>query len=121
MKIGITVDCIVDDKIKLNGDKHYVYNLYTMLSKNHEVYYIIDSKTLLQEWSQSKKLGLPRYTLLEKLGPDHDPIFTIKVEVLNNKFRIGNGNTIQDAEQDAAQKFLNNINKINEKKTNSNY
>ena len=46
MKIGITVDCIVEDKIKLNGDKHYVYNLYKMLSKNHEVYYIIDSKII---------------------------------------------------------------------------
>ena len=36
----------MEDKIKLNGDKHYVYNLYKMLSKNHEVYYIIDSKII---------------------------------------------------------------------------
>lgn len=46
MKIGITVDCIVEDKIKINGEKHYVYNLYRILSKSHEVYYIIDNKVI---------------------------------------------------------------------------
>ena len=46
MKIGITVDCIVEDKIKINGEKHYVYNLYRILSKSHEVYYIMDNKII---------------------------------------------------------------------------
>ena len=109
------------------------YFLHNGLSKTKDIIYDLwkdkildvnntkaDSKTLLQEWSQSKKLGLPKYTLLKKLGPDHDPIFTVKVDILNNRVRTGKGNTIQDAEQDAAQKFLDYISKNNEKKAHSN-
>ena len=79
-----------------------------------------DSKTLLQEWSQSKKLGLPKYILLQKAGPDHDPLFTIKVEVSDYTFETGVGKTVQDAEQNAADQFLKNIYNFNEKKTSSN-
>ncbi|MEC8099829.1 MAG: ribonuclease III domain-containing protein [Pseudomonadota bacterium] len=71
----------------------------------------VDSKTLLQEWSQSKQLGLPKYSIFEKIGPDHSPTFTIKVKVKNYDLIKGTGNTVQEAEQDAADKFLNEIQK----------
>jgi ribonuclease-3 len=71
----------------------------------------VDSKTLLQEWSQSKQLGLPKYSIFEKIGPDHSPTFTIKVKVKNYDHIKGTGNTVQEAEQDAADKFLNEIQK----------
>jgi len=79
----------------------------------------VDNKTMLQEWSQSRKFGLPKYSLLKKTGPDHSPFFTVKVEVSQNETQTGIGKTIQDAEQDAADKFLKNINNFNEKKINS--
>ena len=80
-----------------------------------------DSKTLLQEWSQSKKLGLPIYSIIKKIGPDHDPSFTVRVEVKKNNFKMGLGKTVQDAEQDAAEQFLKKIKKVDEKKTSSDY
>ncbi len=37
-----------------------------------------DSKTLLQEWLQARRLGLPEYELLDTAGPDHDRQFTVR-------------------------------------------
>ena len=79
-----------------------------------------DNKTTLQEWSQSKKLGLPSYILLNKTGPDHKPLFKVKVQVKKYEYKTGKGKTLQDAEQDAARQFLKNSNLVNEKKINSN-
>ena len=69
-----------------------------------------DNKTALQEWSQSKKLGLPKYLLVKKSGLDHDPFFKIKVKVKKYNAEFGEGKNIQDAEQNAAKKFLNKLN-----------
>ena len=65
------------------------------------------------------KFGLPKYNLVKKTGPDHSPLFSVQVEITQNDIKIGLGKTIQDAEQDAAKKFLNSINKFNEKKNSS--
>ena len=67
----------------------------------------LDYKTNLQEWSQSKKLGLPIYTLVEKAGPDHKPTFKVKVEIKNYISAVGSGYTLQLAEQNAAELFIN--------------
>ena len=67
----------------------------------------LDYKTNLQEWSQSKKLGLPIYTLVEKAGPDHKPTFKVKVEIKNCISAVGSGYTLQLAEQNAAELFIN--------------
>ena len=40
-----------------------------------------DNKTLLQEWCQARAADLPRYTEIERSGPDHDPIFIIEAVV----------------------------------------
>ena len=50
MKIGITVDCIIEDSLSLNGKKHYIHHLYNILGKEHEVYYIINSKILRDKY-----------------------------------------------------------------------
>ena len=80
-----------------------------------------DNKTLLQEWSQSRKLGLPKYSIIKKKGPDHSPSFSVKVEITNCRSKTGSGKTVQDAEQDAADQFLKKIKKFNEKKTSPDY
>ncbi len=80
-----------------------------------------DSKTTLQEWSQSKKLGLPIYSLVDKIGPDHNPLFTVKVHVKSYEYKTGKGKTLQDAEQSAAEQLLKNLKLMHEKKINSNY
>ena len=68
-----------------------------------------DNKTLLQEWSQSRKLGLPKYSTIKKTGPDHSPSFAVKVDITNYRSKTGVGKTVQDAQQDAADQFLKNI------------
>ena len=101
-----------------NKTKEIIYKLWE--NKLNDIINIrVDNKTMLQEWSQSKKLGLPKYSIIKKTGPDHSPSFTVKVEVTKNNIQTGLGKTIQDAEQDAADRFLKNLNNFNEKKINS--
>jgi ribonuclease-3 len=57
------------------------------------------------------KLGLPKYSIFAKTGPDHAPTFTIKVKVQKYNSIKGMGKTVQEAEQDAADKFLIEIQK----------
>ena len=66
----------------------------------------VDSKTLLQEWSQAKSLGLPIYNLLNKIGPDHKPLFTVEIRLKKFKAIQGKGKTLQAAEKNAASLFI---------------
>lgn len=40
-----------------------------------------DPRSALQEWAQSKHLGLPLYQTLSISGPDHAPLFTVEVTI----------------------------------------
>ena len=71
-----------------------------------------DPKSSLQEWCLKYK-KLPEYKLIEKIGPDHQPTFKIKVFIDNHTYSSANGNSKQDAEINAAEKLLK---KISEKK-----
>lgn len=68
----------------------------------------VDAKTALQEWSQSKKLGLPEYKLTGQSGSDHSPIFQVSVTVKGYKPVTGDGKNKKEAEKSAATKFLEN-------------
>ena len=65
-----------------------------------------DPKSLLQEWSQAKNLGLPIYKFVKKSGPDHSPHFTVQINVQKHKSMMGEGNSIQEAQKIAAQIFI---------------
>ena len=67
-------------------------------------------KSALQEIVLEHKFDLPKYILLEKDGPDHEPHFVVRVEAFNLK-SIGRGKTMKLAEVSAAKKLLNAINK----------
>jgi len=69
----------------------------------------VDSKTKLQEYSLKKYKTLPVYKLISSSGPRHKPIFKIAVKIENFKFTNAVGNSKKDAEQKAAQIFLNKI------------
>ncbi|PCI63992.1 MAG: ribonuclease III [Kordiimonadales bacterium] len=62
-----------------------------------------DSKTLLQEWCQARALPLPIYTVTDRTGPDHDPIFKIKVTVEGKGAASAKGSAKRLAEQASAQ------------------
>ncbi len=65
-----------------------------------------DAKTKLQEWAQSKGLGIPVYTVVSRMGPDHAPVFVLEVKVEGHKTRRGKGGSKREAEQAAASALL---------------
>jgi ribonuclease-3 len=68
-----------------------------------------DAKTALQEWAQGAPRAektQPAYTVKQRLGPDHAPVFTVEVRVPGEESEQGEGSTKRDAEQDAARRML---------------
>ena len=76
-----------------------------------------DSKTALQEFSQSKGTGIPIYTEVSREGPDHEPIFTVMVRVPRLGTSTATGNNKQSAEQKAAQILLFELGIAHDNKT----
>lgn len=65
-----------------------------------------DHKTLLQELVQSHVRRLPRYTVLQRTGPDHDLTFTVQVSFDAIVLGTGTGASKRKAEQTAARAAL---------------
>lgn len=66
----------------------------------------------LQEFTQKKRLEMPRYIELDQKGPDNDPIFTIKVivSIHGEKYSaIGIGSSKQIARKRAASDVLSKL------------
>lgn len=71
-----------------------------------------DPKTQLQELMQSQKMELPDYTLITMSGPSHEQTFKVKCSVpLLEEASIGTGISRKKAEQAAAEKMLELLNK----------
>ena len=69
----------------------------------------VDPKTRLQEWAQRKRLGLPKYWVSGRAGPDHEPVFTVEVSVEGLGSGTGIGQSKRAAEQIAAKHLLDHI------------
>jgi len=65
-----------------------------------------DAKTALQEWSQELRLGTPTYSVIERFGPDHAPMFSIEVRVEKREPARGAGSSKRAAQMAAAEAFL---------------
>lgn len=65
-----------------------------------------DPKTALQHWTLANGLDIPRYTTVERTGPDHEPSFVVEVAVTRHHPERGRGGSKQDAERAAAAAFL---------------
>jgi ribonuclease-3 len=70
---------------------------------------IHDPKSQLQEWTQSQKLGSPRYRVIGTNGPDHAVVFEMVVEVAGVVKGRGTGTSKSYAEHAAAQDALKNL------------
>ena len=68
-----------------------------------------DAKSVLQEWSQARKLGTPVYTVAGRDGPDHAPLFVIEVYLPGFAPLRGTGPSKRDAEREAAQAMLREV------------
>ena len=65
-----------------------------------------DAKTELQEWAHARFGLTPSYRIDERTGPDHDPRFTVTVEVKGVAPETGVDRSKRAAEQAAATKML---------------
>ena len=62
-----------------------------------------DAKTKLQEWAQGRGLPLPDYQVVGREGPDHAPVFTIRLLVEGQDVVVGEGTSKRSAERAAAE------------------
>ncbi len=65
-----------------------------------------DAKTTLQEWSQERGLGAPKYEVVNSEGPAHAPAFTIDVLVKGFEPVRAEGQSKRAAQMAAARSFL---------------
>jgi ribonuclease III len=65
-----------------------------------------DAKTTLQEWSQERGLGAPKYEVVNSEGPAHAPAFTIDVVVKGFEPMRAEGHSKRAAQMAAARSFL---------------
>jgi ribonuclease III len=65
-----------------------------------------DAKTSLQEWTQSRGLGLPTYRVTATSGPAHAPTFEIAVSLADRATATASGTSKRAAEQAAAERLL---------------
>ena len=65
-----------------------------------------DSKSRFQEAAQEHESITPSYQLVSEVGPDHDKVFTVGVYLEDELIAKGTGKSKQEAEQEAAQKAV---------------
>ena len=64
------------------------------------------SKSLLQEYCLNVFKQLPKYSMVDKSGPDHSPVFTVSVNVNECNDILAKGSNLRNAEENAASKLL---------------
>ncbi|MYM56751.1 ribonuclease III [Thalassovita mangrovi] len=68
-----------------------------------------DAKTSLQEWAQARGERPPKYVETARSGPDHAPVFTIRVELENGESEDATAGSKRQAEQAAAKALLDRL------------
>ncbi len=63
-----------------------------------------NAKAVLQEYTQKRNSELPEYTIVNTLGPAHNPIFEAEVSYEGKVLARGKGKSKKEAHQDAAYK-----------------
>ena len=84
--------------------KFIVNNMLKIISDTD--YPIKHSKSLLQEFCLDQFKQLPKYSMVEKSGPDHMPVFTVSVNINEKNAMLAKGSNLKNAEENAASKLL---------------
>ncbi len=90
------------DSAKLFIEKNFIPRIDDIVSEKS----FIDAKSLFQEKAQEFDGMTPVYKTVKETGPDHEKKFTVGVYVGRDLVATGEGESKQDAEQNAAQKAL---------------
>lgn len=86
-------------------EKNLFYKASELVSKDTYK----DAKTAFQEKVQEKLRQTPTYKVVSTEGPEHNKIFKVAVSIAGVEYAVGEGNSKQKAEQDAAKKGLNKL------------
>ncbi len=70
---------------------------------------ILDFKSRLQEFTQSRYRVIPTYHLVRAIGPDHAKIFVTEVRIQGITIGRGKGHSKKEAEQEAARAALKKL------------
>lgn len=65
-----------------------------------------DPKTSLQEWAQARGMAPPSYEEAAREGPDHQPMFTVRVVLADGSHETARAGAKRQAEQMAARALL---------------
>jgi len=87
-------------------EKNILKNLPEILKKRD----IKDAKSRFQEIAQEKFKITPEYKVLKEWGPDHQKQFQVGVYLGNKLIEKGQGFSIKEAEEEAANKALKSLN-----------
>lgn len=68
-----------------------------------------DAKTSLQEWAQARGMPPPVYEEVARSGPDHAPVFTVRVSLASGEAEEATAGTKRLAEQGAARVLLERL------------
>lgn len=107
--IEATIAAIYFDGGLDEAEKFIINNLKRAIELSTKHVGMKDHKTVLQEKLQENGDVCIKYTVIKETGPDHNKIFTVKVEVDGKELAIGEGRTKKNAEMDAAGKALKQI------------
>jgi ribonuclease-3 len=87
--------------------------IYASLLENLEVFNsaMMDDnyKSALLEYVQARSLGIPRYSVTQEEGPEHDRRFSVEVTIGADTWGVGSGRSKKEAEQSAAADALERI------------
>lgn len=89
------------DAAKAFYDRFWQEELDEVVSKSAK-----DPKTHLQELAMARGGQLPRYEVIDRKGPDHNPVFVIEVTIQGAGSARGEGNSKREAERLAAQDMI---------------
>jgi ribonuclease-3 len=68
-----------------------------------------DSKSRLQQLCQKRGLGMPRYEVVHRSGPPHDPTFLVRAELEGAFLGQGEGRSKKEAQGEAASDALERL------------
>lgn len=69
------------------------------IDKNIEQF---NAKAVLQEYTQSVNKKLPKYRVVDEIGPEHDKIFIVEVTFMEEVLATGQGKSKREAQQACA-------------------
>ena len=107
--IEATIAAIYFDGGLEEAEKFIIENLKGAIEKSTQHVGMKDFNTVLQEKLQENGEVLIKYTVIKETGPDHDKIFTVKVEADGKELATGEGRTKKHAEMEAAKKALEKL------------